>query len=225
MPPCVCPCGYVLPCPAAAWCQYCQCLVGNLIFLIITTRYPLQSASYVVEGNSLKMLSDLSMSSSIPTAKFLRSILNPFEDRLGELESVNYWEFRGVGDPQAYLGDVGDIYIDLTKSSHVYGKTADGVWRQWLGSNWQLIEHPIYHSFHLCCTPQKIGWDRLSLTNGHSECRGSCETTSVTEYSPQADRCPNPRTRAPEAPTRGDHRPIYGLCSQLQKNDVYRAVC
>lgn len=79
-----------------------------------------------------------------------------------QAHKVQYFEYQAFGDPLHHLGAIGDIYIDLTKGSHMlYAKVEDG-WKRWPGPGQRNSSprHPTYGTYMLWCRVEKnsLGW-------------------------------------------------------------------
>ena len=86
-------------------------------------------------------------------------------DRVSSLETkskVEYFEYQAFGEPLHNLGAIGDIYVDLTKGSHMlYAKVKEG-WKRWPGPGQRNSSprHPTYGTHVLWCKVEKnaLGW-------------------------------------------------------------------
>ncbi|KAF8905768.1 hypothetical protein CPB84DRAFT_564643 [Gymnopilus junonius] len=77
-----------------------------------------------------------------------------------------YTELQGIGAPSIDLGEVGDIYLDLTPGSlALYGRYMH-VWKIWPGPNCELLHHPNYPSRCLWCN-ESVGWYEPMYLKGY----------------------------------------------------------
>ena len=137
----------------------------------VASPHLLRNATEASRLDTSDILSSMTETPNSQIAQYPRSFnvaVSPDQASRHETKcKVEYFEYQAFGQPLQNLGTIGDIYVDLTKGSHMlYAKVEDG-WKRWPGPGQRNSSprHPTYGTYMLWCRVEKnsLGWISQNL--------------------------------------------------------------